>query len=88
MKRLTLALGALALALTVTVPAAVQADWFLIRWNDGDCKIWNDDGKGVKPWGKAGKDWTQLNKKGLKTYDGAKKELAKFQKAKKGPKCK
>jgi hypothetical protein len=88
MKRLTLALGVLAFALMVTAPASVQADWLLIRWKDGDCKIWNDDGKGAKPWGKAGTDWKQLNKKKLKTWDAAWKELGKFQKAKKGPKCK
>ncbi len=49
MMRLTLALGALVLALSASAPA--QADWLVIRWANGDCKIWNDDGREIMPWG-------------------------------------
>ena len=84
MRRLTLALGAFAFVLMVTAPDPVHADWLLIRWSNGDCKIWNDDGIGAKPWGTG---WMQLNKKKLKTWDAAWTELGKFQRAKKGPKC-
>jgi hypothetical protein len=46
MKRITLALATLLLALAV-VPAAdarvVQPPWVVVRWAYGDCKIWRND---------------------------------------------
>jgi hypothetical protein len=85
MKRLTLALGTLALVLAVAgPPAPAQADWLIVRWADGDCKIWNDDGRGVRPLGPG---WMQLNRKKLRTWDAAWAELGKLQAKKKEPKC-
>src|SRR2546422_10125441 len=53
MKRVTLALATLLLALAV-IPAAdarvVQPPWVVVRWDLlGDCKIWRNDING--PWG-------------------------------------
>jgi hypothetical protein len=48
MKVLTLFLGALLLALAA-VPAAnalVRPEWVVIRWANGDCKIWHNDTNG------------------------------------------
>jgi hypothetical protein len=59
MKRSTLALAVLAVALASSAPTQVQAGWLLIRWANGDCKIWHDDNVGAKPLGVG---WTQLNK--------------------------
>ena len=58
MKRMTLALGALVLALTAAAPAPVNAGWLLIRWSDGWCQIWDDFNANAKP---IGPGWTQLN---------------------------
>lgn len=41
-------------------------DWEIIRWANGDCKIWHDDSG--PPWGVAGKDWVVLAD-GLRSYD-------------------
>jgi hypothetical protein len=50
MKRLSLVLGAMALALTAASPA--QADYSIVRWTYGDCKIWADPpGTGTVPIG-------------------------------------
>jgi len=52
MKRVTLALATVLLALAV-IPAAdarvVQPPWVVVRWGYGDCKIWRNDING--PWG-------------------------------------
>jgi hypothetical protein len=52
MKRVTLALATLLLALAV-MPAAdarvVQPPWVVVRWAYGDCKIWRNDINA--PWG-------------------------------------
>ena len=53
MKRVTLALASLLVALAV-VPAAdarvVQPPWVVVRWDYlGDCKVWRNDING--PWG-------------------------------------
>jgi len=52
MKRVTLALATVLLALAV-IPAAdarvVQPPWVVVRWAYGDCKIWRNDING--PWG-------------------------------------
>lgn len=45
MKRLTLALGALVLALTAVAPsasAAYRPEWVVVQWVNGDCKIWHN----------------------------------------------
>jgi hypothetical protein len=52
MKRVTLALATLLLALAVTPSAdarVVQPPWVVVRWAYGDCKIWRNDING--PWG-------------------------------------
>jgi hypothetical protein len=47
MSRWSLALVAAAIAFTVASPA--RADYNLVRWAWGDCKIWVNDGN--VPWG-------------------------------------
>ena len=75
MKRLILALGAIALVSAVSSPAG--AAYNIVRWSYGDCKIWHIDGPG--PWGT---DWKLLNKKPIKTWDAAWARLGKYQKKK------
>ena len=53
MSRWSLALLAAAIAFTVASPA--RADYNLVRWASGDCKIWVNDGNA--PWGYG---WTVL----------------------------
>lgn len=86
MKRSTLAGGAilLALAATLSVSAPAQAGWQIIRWANGDCKIWGDDNVGAKPWGTG---WAQLTKKPLPTWNAGWAALGAFQKKPKEPKC-
>ena len=46
MKRLTIALGALVLALTAVAPSAealYRPEWVIVQWTNGDCKIWHND---------------------------------------------
>jgi len=54
MKRVTLALAMLLLALAVTPSAdarVVQPPWVVVRWAYGDCKIWrNDSGPWYPGW--------------------------------------
>ncbi|MFN0119313.1 MAG: hypothetical protein ACKV2V_02310, partial [Blastocatellia bacterium] len=40
MRRSTLAVGALLLALAATLPAPAQANWQIIRWADGAQEVW------------------------------------------------
>jgi len=42
MRRLTLALATLVVALTAA--GAARADYAIIRWNSGDCTIWDNRG--------------------------------------------
>lgn len=67
MKRVTLALATLLLALAV-IPAAdarvVQPPWVVVRWAYGDCKIWRNDVNGP-----AGVGWTPVAF--ANTYPGA-----------------
>ena len=49
MKRLSLAVGALGLALAAAGPA--RADYSIVRWTSGDCKIWYDAGASTVPEG-------------------------------------
>jgi hypothetical protein len=65
MSRCSLALCALAIALIASNPA--RADFTLIRWASGDCKIWHDDIDNRRP---LGSDWLVLAS-GLPTYDYA-----------------
>jgi hypothetical protein len=65
MSRCLLALSALAIALATTSPA--RADYTLIRWVSGDCKIWHEDVGNQRPWGN---EWLVLAS-GLPTYDYA-----------------
>jgi hypothetical protein len=45
MKLLTLAMGAvlLALAAASSANALVRPQWVVVRWVNGDCKIWHND---------------------------------------------
>ena len=53
MKLVSLALGASLLALAAAVPAnALQPEWVVIRWGNGDCRIWHNVYNG--PYGS---DW-------------------------------
>ena len=47
MKRFTLAAGVVALGLAATTPA--WADFALVRWDDGYCRIWWE--ASATPWG-------------------------------------
>jgi hypothetical protein len=53
MKRLACAIGLLALALTATSPA--RADYAVVQFSDGYCRIWWDSAD--TPWGVG---WTKL----------------------------
>jgi hypothetical protein len=53
MKRFAFAVGVATLGLAATVPA--RADYALVRWDDGYCRIWWE--AGATPWG-AG--WTKV----------------------------
>ncbi len=53
MKRLTLAIGLLAFAVAAATPA--YADYAVVRFDNGWCKVWWDSG--ATPWG-AG--WTKI----------------------------
>jgi hypothetical protein len=66
MKRLTLALFAATLAFAATGPA--KADYTIVQWSYGDCKIWDSSiGLLAKP---EGSGWTVLSPK-IATYDAA-----------------
>jgi hypothetical protein len=54
MSRWALAIFAATIAFAVTSPA--RADYNLVRWSWGDCKIWVNDSGNV-PWGN---DWVVL----------------------------
>jgi hypothetical protein len=47
MKRFALAIGVVTLGLAATTPA--WADFALVRWDDGDCRIWWE--ASATPWG-------------------------------------
>jgi len=64
MSRWTLALCAA--AITFAVSSAARADYQVIRWSWGDCKIWNND-TNMMP---SGEDWLVLAW-GLPSYDSA-----------------
>jgi hypothetical protein len=51
-------------------------DWEIIRWSNGDCKIWFDDNG--PPWGVEGRDWTVLAAN-LRSYDEAWRALVRLQ---------
>ena len=72
MKRLTLALGVAVLAIAAS--SSARADYNIVRWSYGDCKIWHIDGPG--PWGT---DWKVLNWKPIRTWDAAWALLGKYQ---------
>jgi hypothetical protein len=50
-------------------------DWEIIRWSNGDCKIWFDDAS--PPWGVQGRDWT-VAAAGLRSYDEAWRALVRL----------
>jgi len=62
MKRLALAVGVLALSFAASVPA--RADFAVVKFELGFCRIWLDSG--TKPWGNG---WTLVAK--APTFDGA-----------------
>jgi hypothetical protein len=47
MRRLAFAIGVLALGFAAPAPA--RADYAVVRWTDGYCRIWWD--AGATPWG-------------------------------------
>ncbi len=51
MKKLSLALCAVAFALVASTPS--RADFSIVRWANKDCKIWHNASN--KPWGKGWK---------------------------------
>jgi hypothetical protein len=53
MKRLTLAVGILALGFAAATPA--RADFAVVQFGDGLCKVWWDSGD--NPWGD---NWTKI----------------------------
>jgi hypothetical protein len=69
MKRPSLALAALVIALSAASPA--WADFAVIRWSSGDCKIWDNSGLWATPLGVG---WTLLANE-LPTYDIARAAL-------------
>ncbi|MCC6776392.1 MAG: hypothetical protein IT537_07100 [Hyphomicrobiales bacterium] len=85
MRRSTLLGGAILLALAATLfaSAPTEAGWQIVRWADGDCKVWGDDNVGAKPWGSG---WAQLTKKPAPTWAAGYATLGTFHK-KKPPKC-
>jgi hypothetical protein len=85
-----LVLGA-ALAAAIVIPGALYSssadgaarkhrwgdrDWEIIRWSNGDCKIWFDDSG--PPWGAEGRDWT-VAAANLRSYDEAWRALVRLQ---------
>jgi hypothetical protein len=64
MSRWTLSLCAAAIALAVSIPA--RADYQVIRWSSGDCKIWNNDTNTMPD----GDGWLVLAWN-IASYDGA-----------------
>ena len=66
MKRLTLALGALVLVLSVSGPA--RADYTVIRWSTGFCSVWSDDNRNFWPTWETG--WIKVSHH-HHTWDGA-----------------
>jgi len=69
MKRLSLALAALVIALAAAGPA--RADYSIIRWPGGDCTIWDNSGWFARP---VGDRWSVLVVD-LPTYDIARRAL-------------
>ncbi len=53
MKRLAFSAGVLALGFAAVTPA--HADWAVVRWSDGFCRIWWDSHD--TPWGTG---WTKI----------------------------
>jgi hypothetical protein len=66
LRPLSLALGLLAITLGAATPA--RADYSIVRWTWGDCKIWQDNGPPTTPWGDG---WAILADT-IATYDEAK----------------
>jgi len=62
MKRLVFAVGVVALSFAASVPA--RADFAVVKFELGFCRIWLDTG--AKPWGTG---WTLVAK--APTFDGA-----------------
>ncbi len=76
MKRLAFAVGVLALSFAASVPA--RADFAVMKFELGFCRIWWDTG--AKPWGSG---WTMVAKAPISPAPGPRKTAA----VKKG-KCK
>lgn len=65
MKRLTVALFVAGLALAAAAPA--NANYRIVQWSYGDCKIWDSVGPQTKP---EGSDWKVLSR-WIATYEAA-----------------
>ena len=67
MKRLGLAfLAASAIAFAAT--SAANADYRIVQWSYGDCKIWDSNGPLAKP---EGTGWRVLTRHRIETYNDA-----------------
>ena len=73
MKRLTLALGAAVIAIAAS--SSARADYDIVRWSYGDCKIWYIAGPGP-----SGTGWRVLNRRPIRTWEGAWARLGGYQK--------
>jgi hypothetical protein len=74
MKRPSLALATLAIALAaaaLTAASPAWADYAIIRWSSGDCRIWDNAGPFATPLGVG---WSLLANE-LPTYDVARVAL-------------
>ena len=69
MSRWTVALCAAAIAIVAAQPASA-ADYNIVRWQSGDCKIWNNDNNSM-PWGGG---WVLL-KWNMASYETAQRAL-------------
>ena len=70
MRRWTLALSAIAIGFVLSSPA--HAEYRIVKWSYGDCKIWHEDGN--KP---SGEGW-KVYKRHFKDWDHAWKRLGKL----------
>jgi hypothetical protein len=77
MRRLTLASAALLLAFAALPSAPAEAGWRIVRWPNGDCKIWNDLGVGAQPVSPP--PWTLLTPRPLPTWEASWVVLTKLQ---------
>ena len=69
MTKMRIALSAVALGLAAATPA--HADFSIIRWDNGDCRIWSNFQPSPPPWGTG---WT-IVAPNIPTYAAARATL-------------